>query len=80
MIETSIDLYGADESGTKPKFNSENMTAEQIKAVCEALMREWLGLKGYTSELAQNLIDISTSRHPGQYAEIAKDITNQLEF
>ena len=80
VIETSIDLYGADESGLKPKFNSENMTAEQIKAVCEALMREWLGLKGYTSELAQNLIDISTSRHPGQYAEIAKDIANQLEF
>jgi hypothetical protein len=80
VIETSIDLYGADESGLKPKFNSENMTAEQIKAVCEALMREWLGFKGYTSELAQNLIDISTSRHPGQYAEIAKDITNQLEF
>ncbi|NUN66701.1 AAA family ATPase (plasmid) [Pseudanabaena biceps] len=80
VIETSIDLYGADESGLKPKFNSENMTAEQIKAVCEALMREWLGFKGYTAELAQNLIDISTSRHPGQYAEIAKDITNQLEF
>ena len=80
VIEASIDLYGADESGTKPKFNSENMTAEQIKAVCEALMREWLGLKGYTTELAQNLIDISTSRHPGQYAAIAKDIANQLEF
>ncbi|MFN5754478.1 MAG: ATP-binding protein [Pseudanabaena sp.] len=80
VIEASIDLYGADESGTKPKFNSENMTAEQIKTVCEALMREWLGLKGYTSELAQNLIDISTSRYPGQYAEIAKDIANQLEF
>ena len=80
VIETSIDLYGADESGTKPKFNSENMTAEQIKAVCEALMREWLGLKGYTAELAQNLIDISTSRYPGQYAEIAKDIASQLEF
>jgi len=80
VIEASIDLYGADESGTKPKFNSENMTAEQIKAVCESLMREWLGLKGYTSELAQNLIDISTSRYPGQYAAIAKDIANQLEF
>ncbi|ELS31877.1 MULTISPECIES: ATP-binding protein [Pseudanabaena] len=80
VIEASIDLYGADESGTKPKFNSENMTAEQIKAVCEALMKEWLGLKGYTSELAQNLIEISTSRHPGQYAEIAKDIASQLEF
>ena len=80
VIETSIDLYGADESGTKPKFNSENMTAEQIKAVCEALMLEWLGLKGYPVELAQNLIDISTSRHPGQYAAIAKDIANQLEF
>ncbi len=80
VIETSIDLYGADESGTKPKFNSENMTAKQIKAVCEALMKEWLGLKGYTAELAQNLIDISTSRYPGQYAEIAKDIANQLEF
>lgn len=80
VIETSIDLYGADESGLKPKFNSENMTAEQIKAVCEALMKEWLGLKGYTSELAQNLIEISTSRHPGQYAEIAKDIASQLEF
>jgi hypothetical protein len=80
VIEASIDLYGADESGTKPKFNSENMTAEQIKAVCEALMREWLGLKGYTTELAQNLIDISTSRYPSQYAEIAKDIANQLEF
>jgi DNA polymerase III delta prime subunit len=80
VIETSIDLYGADESGTKPKFNSENMTAKQIKAVCEALMKEWLGLKGYTAELAQNLIDISTSRYPGQYAEIAKDIISQLEF
>ena len=80
VIETSIDLYGADESGLKPKFNSENMTAEQIKAVCEALMLEWLGLKGYPVELAQNLIDISTSRHPGQYAAIAKDIANQLEF
>jgi DNA polymerase III delta prime subunit len=80
VIETSIDLYGADESGTKPKFNSENMTAEQIKTVCEALMREWLGLKGYTAELAQNLIDISTSRYPGQYAVIAKDIASQLEF
>ncbi|WP_103670728.1 AAA family ATPase [Pseudanabaena sp. BC1403] len=80
VIETSIDLYGADESGTKPKFNSENMTAEQIKTVCEALMLEWLGLKGYPVELAQNLIDISTSRHPGQYAAIAKDIANQLEF
>jgi hypothetical protein len=80
VIETSIDLYGADASGTKPKFNSENMTAEQIKAVCEALMREWLGLKGYTTELAQNLIDISTSRYPGQYAAIAKDIASQLEF
>lgn len=80
VIEASIDLYGADESGIKPKFNSENMTAEQIKAVCEALMREWLGLKGYTTELAQNLIDISTSRYPSQYAAIAKDIANQLEF
>jgi hypothetical protein len=80
VIETSIDLYGADESGTKPKFNSENMTAKQIKEVCEALMKEWLGLKGYTAELAQNLIDISTSRYPGQYAEIAKDIISQLEF
>ncbi|BBC26593.1 AAA family ATPase [Pseudanabaena sp. ABRG5-3] len=80
VIETSIDLYGADESGKKPKFNSENMTAKQIKDVCEALMKEWLGLKGYTAELAQNLIDISTSRYPGQYAEIAKDILSQLEF
>ncbi|BBC26797.1 MULTISPECIES: AAA family ATPase [unclassified Pseudanabaena] len=80
VIETSIDLYGADPSGTKPKFNSENMTADQIKDVCEALMKEWLGLKGYTSELAQNLIEISTSRYPSQYAEIAKDIASQLEF
>jgi energy-coupling factor transporter ATP-binding protein EcfA2 len=80
VIEASIDLYGSDPSGTKPKFTSENMTAEQIKAVCEALIREWLGAKGYASELAQNLIDISSLRYPGQYTEIAKDIVSQLDF
>jgi hypothetical protein len=80
VIEASIDLYGADTSGTKPKFTSENMKAEQIKEVCEALMREWLGAKGYPAELAQNLIDISSLRYPGQYAEIAKDVVNQLDF
>ncbi|MCA6533878.1 MAG: AAA family ATPase [Pseudanabaena sp. M135S2SP2A07QC] len=80
VIEASIDLYGADATGQKPKFNSENMTALQIKEVCEALMREWLGVKGYAVELAQNLIDISSSRHPGQYSLIASDINTQLEF
>ena len=80
VIEASIDLYGADATGQKPKFSSENMTAVQIKEVCEALMREWLGVKGYTVELAQNLIDISSSRHPGQYSLIASDINTQLEF
>lgn len=68
VIEASIDLYGSDATGQKPKFSSENMTALQIKEVCEALMREWLGVKGYAVELAQNLIDISSSRHPGQYS------------
>jgi hypothetical protein len=62
VIEASIDLYGADATGQKPKFSSENMTAVQIKEVCEALMLEWLGVKGYSVELAQNLIDISSSR------------------
>ena len=80
VIEASIDLYGADATGQKPKFSSENMTAVQIKEVCEALMREWLGVKGYAVELAQNLIDISSSRHPGQYSLIASDINTQLEF
>ena len=80
VIEASIDLYGADATGQKPKFSSENMTASQIKEVCEALMREWLGVKGYAVELAQNLIDISSSRHPGQYSLIASDINTQLEF
>jgi len=80
VIETSIDLYGADESGKKPKFNSENMTAEQIKEVCKALMKEWLGLKGFNAELVQSLIETSSSRYPSQYAEIAKDIISQLEF
>jgi hypothetical protein len=80
VIEASIDLYGADATGLKPKFNSENMTALQIKEVCEALMLEWLGVKGYVVELAQNLIDISSSRHPGQYSLIASDINTQLEF
>jgi|GEM_PF-752312 len=80
VIEASIDLYGADATGQKPKFSSENMTALQIKEVCEALMREWLGVKGYAVELAQNLIDISSSRHPGQYSLIASDINTQLEF
>ena len=80
VIEASIDLYGADTTGQKPKFSSENMTAVQIKEVCEALMREWLGVKGYAVELAQNLIDISSSRHPGQYSLIASDINTQLEF
>ena len=80
VIEASIDLYGADATGQKPKFSSENMTASQIKEVCEALMREWLGVKGYVVELAQNLIDISSSRHPGQYSLIASDINTQLEF
>ena len=80
VIEASIDLYGADATGLKPKFSSENMTAVQIKEVCEALMREWLGVKGYAVELAQNLIDISSSRHPGQYSLIASDINTQLEF
>jgi hypothetical protein len=80
VIEASIDLYGADATGQKPKFSSENMTAVQIKEVCEALMLEWLGVKGYSVELAQNLIDISSSRHPGQYSLIASDINTQLEF
>jgi DNA polymerase III delta prime subunit len=80
VIEASIDLYGADATGLKPKFSSENMTAVQIKEVCEALMLEWLGVKGYAVELAQNLIDISSSRHPGQYSLIASDINTQLEF
>jgi len=80
VIEASIDLYGADATGQKPKFSSENMTASQINEVCEALMREWLGVKGYAVELAQNLIDISSSRHPGQYSLIASDINTQLEF
>ena len=80
VIEASIELYGANESGIKPQFTSENMTAVQIKAVCEALMREWLGAKGYQVELAQNLIDISSSRHPSQYADIAKDIANQIDI
>jgi LysM repeat protein len=80
VIEASIDLYGADATGLKPKFSSENMTAVQIKEVCEALMLEWLGVKGYAVELAQNLIDISSSRHPGQYSLIATDINTQLEF
>jgi hypothetical protein len=80
VIEASIDLYGADATGLKPKFSSENMTAVQIKEVCEALMLEWLGVKGYVVELAQNLIDISSSRHPGQYSLIASDINTQLEF
>ena len=80
VIEASIDLYGSDATGQKPKFSSENMTALQIKEVCEALMREWLGVKGYAVELAQNLIDISSSRHPGQYSLIASDINTQLEF
>jgi len=80
VIECSIELYGADPSGLKPKFSSENMTAIQIKAVCEALLREWLGNQGYTAELAQDLIDISSSRHQGQYGEIAKDIEGQLNF
>jgi DNA polymerase III delta prime subunit len=80
VIEASIDLYGADATGLKPKFNSENMTALQIKEVCEALMREWLGVKGYVVDLAQNLIDISSSRYPGQYSLIATDINSQLEF
>ena len=80
VIEISIELYGADESGVRPQFTSENMTAVQIKAVCEALMREWLGAKGYPVELAQNLIDISSLRHPGQYADIAKDIDNQIDI
>lgn len=80
VIEASIDLYGADATGQKPKFSSENMTALQIKEVCEALMCEWLGVKGYAVELAQNLIDISSSRHPGQYSLIASDINTQLEF
>jgi len=80
VIEASIDLYGSDDTGLKPKFNSENMTAIQIKGVCEALLREWLGEKGYTAELAQDLIDISTLKTPGQYGEIAKDINDQLDF
>ena len=80
VIETSIELYGADERGVRPQFTSENMTAVQIKAVCEALMREWLGAKGYPVELAQNLIDISSLRHPSQYADIAKDIDNQIDI
>jgi DNA polymerase III delta prime subunit len=80
VIEASIDLYGADATGLKPKFSSENMTAVQIKEVCEALMLEWLGVKGYVVELAQNLIDISSSRYPGQYSLIATDINSQLEF
>jgi hypothetical protein len=80
VIEASIDLYGSDATGQKPKFSSENMTALQIKEVCEALMREWLGVKGYVVELAQNLIDISSSRYPGQYSLIATDINSQLEF
>jgi hypothetical protein len=80
VIEASIELYGANESGIKPQFTSENMTAVQIKAVCEALMREWLGAKGYPVELAQNLIDISSLRHPSQYADIAKDIDNQIDI
>ena len=78
VIEASIDLYGADATGLKPKFSSENMTAVQIKEVCEALMLEWLGVKGYVVELAQNLIDISSSRYPGQYSLIATDINSQL--
>ncbi|MFM7887136.1 MAG: AAA family ATPase [Pseudanabaena sp.] len=80
VIETSIDLYGADASGTKPKFNSENMTAAQIKDVCEALIKEWLGQKGYNAELIQSLLETSSSIYPGQYAEIAKDIANQVDF
>ncbi|OYQ61660.1 hypothetical protein B9G53_26185 [Pseudanabaena sp. SR411] len=80
VIEASIDLYGSDATGQKPKFSSENMTALQIKEVCEALMREWLSVKGYAVELAQNLIEISSSRHPGQYSLIASDINTQLEF
>ncbi|MDX2256537.1 MAG: ATP-binding protein [Pseudanabaenaceae cyanobacterium bins.39] len=80
VIETSIELYGADASGTKPKFNSENMTATQIKDVCEALIRDWLGQKGFNAELVQSLLETSTTTYPGQYAEIAKDIANQVEF
>ena len=80
VIETSIELYGADASGTKPKFNSENMTAAQIKDVCEALIRDWLGQKGFNIELVQSLLETSTTTYPGQYAEIAKDIINQVEF
>jgi DNA polymerase III delta prime subunit len=80
VSEASIELFGADDSGLKPKFSSENMTAAQIKSVCEALIREWLGGKGYTPELGQHLIDTASSKYPGQYAAIARDIANQIDL